>query len=309
MIIFLNHKKSQCGVYEIGKRIFSLFDKKMVPCDYYEVGDINEYLNLVETLKPNAIIYNYVDATMPWLNPSIAKNFTEIKHIGIIHDSFNYIPFVEEIFDSWIVHDLTNITPSNKKFLTVRPIRRFERKNSVNLENISIGSHGFPVSPWKMYDSMVEYINYALDNVTINLNLSVATFGGSLEQVQQVANLCKSKVTKPNIILNITHDYFETEEELVNWLSNNTMNMYFYNDQVYNNLGVGGSADLAIASQSSLAVNGAYMYRHINSRLGICDKENIGEFLGNYSKVKELYDEWNPERMSQDYKNMLEKII
>jgi len=309
-ILFLNHRKSQCGVYEIGKRIFSLLDQSILPAIYQEVDNINEYFNIVDTYSPDIIIYNYVGATMPFLNSFVANNYAKIKHIGIIHDSFNFIPEVESIFDCWIVHDLTDKTPSTKKkFTTVRPICRFNRKKEIDLNNITIGTHGFPISPWKMYDTIVEYVNYAFDKATINMNLPVATYGGTLEQAQNVANLCKSKITKPFIILNITHDYFETEEELIERLSMNTMNVYFYNDKVYNNLGIAGSADLAISSQSSLAVNSAYMYRHINTRLGICAKDNIYEFLNNYKEVKKLYDEWSPERMTNDYKQMIELII
>jgi hypothetical protein len=309
-ILFLNHRKSQCGVYEIGKRIFSLLDQNILPAIYQEVENINEYFNIVDTYSPDIIIYNYVGATMPFLNSFVVSNCVKIKHIGIIHDSFNFIPEVESIFDCWIVHDLTDKTPSTKKkFTTVRPICRFNRTKEIDFDNITIGTHGFPVSPWKMYDTIVEYVNYAFDKATINMNLPVATFGGTLEQAQNVANLCKSKITKPHIILNITHDYFETEEELIERLSTNTMNAYFYNDKVYNNLGIAGSADLAISSQSSLAVNSAYMYRHINTKLGSCTKDNIHEFLNNYKEVKKLYDEWSPERMTNDYKQMIESII
>lgn len=305
-ILFLNHKKSQCGVYEIGKRIFSLLD---ISVTYLEVNSFEEYSNIINYVNPDIIIYNYVGATMPFLNPVITNYYSNIKHIGIIHDSFNFIPEVEAIFDAWIVHDLTNTTPSKKKFLTVRPIPRFVRETEIDLENISIGSHGFPVSPWKMYDVIVEWTNYNFDKATINLNLPIASFGGTIEQAKQIANLCKSKITKPNITLNISHNYFETEKELINWLSKNTMNVYFYNDTVYNNLGVAGSADLAIAAQSSLAVNSAYMYRHLNTKLGICSKNNMRNFVENYKEVQKIYEEWSPERMTNDYKKMIETIL
>jgi hypothetical protein len=308
-IIFLNQKKAQCGVYEIGKRIFSLIDKNILPMTYHEIGDVNDYLNVIAFYKPDVIVYNYVGATTPFLTEKLIRQHTKIKHIGVIHDSFNFIPEIDSLFDAWIVHDLTNETQSNKKFLTVRPIRRFIRKNEHDFENISIGTHGFPISRWKMYDTIAEWVNYTFDKATINMNLPVATFGGTLEQAKIVANLCKSKTSKPDIILNITHDYFATEEELIERLSQNTMNAYFYDDGVYNNLGVAGSADLAISSQSSLAVNSAYMYRHLNTRLGICTRDNMRDFLYNYIEVKKIYEEWSPERMTNDYKNMIEKIV
>jgi len=307
-ILFLNHKKSQCGVYEIGKRIYSLIDKTILSMLYFEVDHVFEYMTVIKDDSPDVIIYNYVGATMPFLTPVVTNYYPNIKHIGIIHDSFNYMDTVEALFDAYIIHDLTNTTISNKKFLTVRPIPRFVREDRVDLHNISIGTHGFPVSPWKMYDTIVEWTNYTFEKATINMNLPVATFGGTYEQAEEVAALCKSKITKPNIILNISHDYFETETELIRWLSKNTMNAYFYNDTVYNNLGVAGSADLAIAAQSSLAVNSAYMYRHLNMRLGTCTKDKMYNFVGNYEEVQKIYEEWSPERMTNDYKNMIEII-
>ena len=308
-VLFINHKKSHCGVYEIGKRIHDLLDGNGFYCSYVELDTLEEYHYAIEVCKPDVIVYNYVQQTMVFLTPEVSKLYPHIKHIAIIHDSFNYLYYVEAIFDAWIVHDLTNTSESKKKFLTVRPIPRFTRETEIDLDNLSFGSHGFSISPWKMYDTMVEYINYAFDKATINLNLPVATFGGSLEQSQYVANLCKSKVTKPHIILNITHDYLDTEVELISWLSKNTMNMYFYNDKVYTNMGVAGSADLAIASQSSLAVNNAYMYRHVNSILGGCTKENINDFVYNYKDVEKLYNEWSPNRIVKDYINMVETIL
>ena len=305
-ILYINHKKSQCGVYEIGKRIYKLIDKNILPMAYYEIDNANEYFDIINFNKPDVVIYNYVYQTLQFLTPDITKSYPQIKHIAIIHDSFNYMDYVEEMFDCWIAHDPTNTFPSNKKFLTVRPIPRFIRKNESDSENISIGSHGFSISPWKMYDTMVEFINYAFDNAIINFNLPVATFGGTIEQTNAIVYLCKLKITKPGIILNITHDYFETEEDLIENLSKNTMNMYFYDDTVYTNMGIAGSADLAIASQSSLAVNSAYMYRHINTRLGSCTKDNIHEFIHNSKKVKELYEEWSPERITNDYKKIIE---
>ena len=304
-ILFINHKKAQCGVYELGKRIHGLIDNSILPMLYHEVGNVNEFFEIVDSYKPDVIVYNYVGVTLPFITPVVTSYYSTIKHIAIIHDSFNFMDFVESTFDAWIVHDLTNTTPSTKKFLTVRPVPRFNRMSEIDLENISIGSHGFSISPWKMYDTMVEYVDYVFNKATINLNLPIATFGGSVEQTESIVNLCKSKITKPGIILNVTHNYFETEEELISNLAKNTMNMYFYNDTVYNNLGVAASADVAIAAQSSLAVNSAYMYRHINTRLGVCTRDNMRLFINNYKEVRDLYNEWSPERITEDYKNMI----
>ena len=309
-ILFINHKKSQCGIYELGNRIFQLIDQSILPSVYEETNTLSEYHSAVAKHKPDVIIYNYYSVTLPFLNPTVTKLLGHIKHIAIIHDPLHpsHVMEIESTFDNWIIHDDTNPLPNHKKFRTVRPIPRYTRTKDIDLDNISIGSHGFVTSQWKMYDTMVEYINASFDDVTINLNLTVATFGGTLDQVKAVGDKCRAKVTKPNVKLNITHDYIPTELGMIDWLAQNTMNIYFYNPP-HQFVGVGASADLAIASQSSLVVNDSYMYRHIHSRLGAGQINTIGNFLNNHNKVKELYEEWSPKRMTTDYKNMLNTIM
>jgi hypothetical protein len=308
-ILFLNHKKSQCGIYELGNRIFGLIDQNIMPCVYREINTLKEFHSTIYVEKPDAIIYNYYPATMPFLDEWTIKMLPKIKHFAIIHDPLdpNFIARIDKMFNAWIIHDQTNTLSSKKKFTTCRPIPRYERTKKRN-DHLTIGTHGFPVSPWKMYDTMVEYINESFDEVTINMNLTVASFGGTIEQVNNVAKKCFSKITKPEIHLNITHDYIPTEAGMIDWLANNTMNIYFYNPPNQWQ-GVGASADLAIASQSSLAVNDSYMYRHINSILGSCSRADIKNFIHNDEDVKKLYLEWSPERMTNDYKTMIEKTL
>jgi hypothetical protein len=309
-VIFINHVKSQCGVYEIGKRIFDLIDKKTLPVKYFEtsVNGLNEYLKIIETEKPDFILYNYFSVTLPYLNKSLFKMFPNIKHIGIIHDPLTpqMIDFYNNTFDCWVIHDQTNKSISNNKFTTVRPIRRFEKLEKKPNGTLQIGSHGFSVSPWKMFDKIIDLINHEFDEVVINMNITQATFGG-YEDPKRFDNWRKL-ITKKNVHLNITNTYYETENELINYLSKNDLNVYFYNPP-HEFVGVGGSADLAVSSQSSLVVNNTYMYRHFHDYLGFFEqKNNLTSFLDNKKEVKKLYDLWSPEKMTQDYKNMIESL-
>jgi hypothetical protein len=309
-ILFINHTKSQCGVYEIGKRIFNLLDQNILPIIYYEtpLNGINEYYKIMQEHKPKYVFYNYFSVTLPYLTKNLFNQFPNTKHIGIIHDPFTpeMINFYNTTFDYWLIHDDTNDIKSNNKFTTVRPIKRFTRKN--NQENIlNIGSHGFNVSPWKMFDKMIEIAHSEFDEVNINLNISDATFGDNNNNVRSF-NEWKKIITKKGVNLNITNNYYEDESDLIEFLSKNHLNMYFYNPP-HPYVGVGGSADLAVSSQSSLVVNNSYMYRHFHEHLGFYEKHfNLKSFLENKDKVKKLYEEWSPERITTDYKKILESI-
>jgi hypothetical protein len=309
-VIFINHTKSQCGVYEIGKRIFELIDQNTLPVKYFEtsVNGLYEYLNIVEKEKPNYILYNYFSVTLPYVNKELFKKFPKIKHIGIIHDPLTpqMIDFYNTTFDCWVIHDTTNKSISKNKFTTVRPIRRFDPPKKKKDGVIKIGSHGFSVSPWKMFDKMIELINYEFDEVIINMNITQATFGG-YENPNRFDNW-KKLINKKNVTLNITNTYFESEFDLIDYLSKNDLNVYFYSPP-HQFVGVGGSADLAVSSQSSLVVNNTYMYRHFHNHIGYFEQtNNLTSFLTNNSKVKELYELWSPERMTNDYKKMIESL-
>jgi hypothetical protein len=308
-ILFLNHQKSQCGIYEIGKRIFELLDKSILNPIYLEASDLNSYLNIIEEHKPDVILYNFYVATLPYVTPNLTFNFKNIKHIGIIHDplSPSDIHFYDNTFDSWIIHDHTNQTPSNKKYTTIRPIRRYEKNKKTEKSILNIGSHGFSVSPWKMFDRIIDIIHEEFDEVNINMNITQATFGGSDDT--HIFNFWKNKIIKSGVNLNITNQYFETENEVIEFLSKNDLNVYFYNaPSIY--VGVGGSADLAISSQTSLAINSTHMYRHLHESIGYYEQFNsLKPFLNNSDKVKKVYEDWNPQKMTQDYKFMIERTI
>lgn len=306
MILFLNHGYCQCGIYEIGQRIFGLLDQTKLPCTYFWTTpyDAPTYRSIVEQCKPTHVIYNYYPGTLCYVTKAELANFPDVKHIGIIHDPLDpkFIEHVDNTFDAWIIHDHTNPLPSKKKFTTVRPIPRFIPTESP--KTFSIGSHGFTCNVWKQYELMLHYINNQFDEVEINFHLPTATFSGGDANYDHWWN----QITKPGIKLNITTNYL-LEQDLISFLSRNTINMYFYNTHGDPYIGVGGSADLAIASQRSLLVNSTYMYRHLHEALGFYEQTNsIGSSIDNTKAVKRLYDEWSPERITDDYLTMLGKL-
>jgi hypothetical protein len=305
-ILFLNHDKSQCGVHEIGKRIYSLLDKDIIPAVYAETHphDLQCFLNIVEKYNPEKIIYNYYPGTMSFLNPDVTRKLDKIEHYGIFHDPMhpNFIRLVESLFGAYMIHDPTNKIPSYNKHLTVRPIPRFKTPNIPD-GKLSIGSHGFALSPWKMYREIISLIQEEFDEVEININCPEATFGPGIpgdnyDEWKQIIN-------KPNVNLNITHTYYDTEQELIEFLSKNHMNIYFYITNPGTN-GVGGSADLAVAAQQSLIVNSTYMYRHLHKDIGFYEQTySLKSFLDNRDKVQKIYKEWSPEVITNDYRKML----
>lgn len=308
-IIYINHSQSQCGVYEIGKRIYELFDKSKLPIKYFEtpINGLTEYMNIMEEHNPKYVLYNYYPGTLQYIHKGLLEKYPNAKHYGIIHDPLTpeMVSFYNYTFDKWIIHDDTNETIGDNKFRTIRPIRRFT-KPATNNNVLNIGSHGFSVSPWKMFDKMIELIHNEFDEVNINMNITQATFGGNNDDYNFLK--WRELISKQNVNLNLTNTYFKTEDEVISFLSKNDLNVYFYNPP-NQFIGVGGSADLAVSSQSSLVVNDTYMYRHFHNHIGYFEQtNNLKSFLTNQDKVKEIYELWSPERMTDDYIKMIESL-
>ena len=106
-ILLVNHKQTQCGVYQYGKRLSDILKKiKGHRLTYVECDSAMELLKHIETIKPNLILYNWHELTMKWVNPNFTKNLGNIKQIFIYHEAgFNtqmkhdaliYINFFED---------------------------------------------------------------------------------------------------------------------------------------------------------------------------------------------------------------------
>jgi hypothetical protein len=156
-----------------------------------------------------------------------------------------------------------------------------------------------------MFGETISIVQKEFDEVNININIPKATFATDEQNNFHQINQWQESITKSGVNLNITNEYFETETELIEFLNKNDMNIYFYNPPTPY-VGVGGSADLAVAAQSSLVVNDTYMYRHFHESLGSYKEgSSIKKFIDNRNKVRSIYDEWSPEALAEDYKKML----
>jgi hypothetical protein len=111
-ILFLNHSKQQCGVYQYGKRLFEIL-QKTGNYTYVEIETVQEYQMAILKYTPTALVYNYHQSTMPWLNRDTIQK--EVMNIGIPHES------PEHLFD--IVCDIDpTANESVTRFSLPRPI-------------------------------------------------------------------------------------------------------------------------------------------------------------------------------------------
>ena len=81
------------------------------------------------------------------------------------------------------------------------------------------------------------------------------------EQLDSVVTACQNKITKTNVQLEMTHNFF-SEDELLAFLSQNTINAFLYEGGA--DRGLSSCTDYALASGRPIAISRTPMFRHLH---------------------------------------------
>jgi len=285
-ILFINHKKKQCGVYQYGIRLFNVLKNTIdIEYIYKEIDSLDEYIAL-NANDYNAIIYNYHNDTMQWLNKD---NITsESKNICIPHETkvnffdiiCNLDPNIDEKNNNYSIprvlyeniHEIIENTiyssDDNKIFI-----------ESYIDKNIPIfGSFGFGFLN-KGFHKIVELINDNYDEAIIKFIIPIADFDpNSSITNNEIKNRCLLLNKKEKIKLLISHNFF-SNEEILKFLSLNTLNIFLY-DYMYNR-GISSTIDYALSVKKPFAISDSYMFRHIYSDKICLYKTKIDDCIKN----------------------------
>lgn len=302
-VLFLNHKKQQCGVYQYGKRVYNILTKcSSIRYTYKEVENLQEYNDAIMKGPPyNAVIFNYVHATMPWLNKQTIQKQQE--NVGICHDFFT------DFFDKHI-----SIVPEYQGHYTIpRPlfedIPHYELKGPFS-EFVSykddnddsntpiFGSFGFGFN-FKGFHKIVKMVNDQYDKAIIKFVIPSAAFDGDPHTVKKACDECRRHNRKEGITLMI-HTDFVSEEELLMFLQSNTMNIFLY-DKLHDR-GISSVADYALSVGVPLGISDSLFFRHIYDDRICLYKTTIDDCM----KVSVQHCE--PFRSLYSHRNMLEKF-
>ena len=264
-VLFLNHKNQQCGVYQYGKRLYNILRScNIVDYDYQEAQTLDDYNRILDKKRYNAVIYNYRDTTMPWLNANTIRN--EHQNICIPHET------TVSFFDKIISID-PDSAESQHFYNIPRPIlgeipadndpcdnERFQEFVSFKHGDTPIfGSFGFGFTN-KGFSRIVHTVNNQYDKAIIKLLIPCAYYGGNPQVTEFIKNECAQQITKPEILLLIYTD-FVSEKDLLRFLRSNTMNMFMYDKR--DGEGVSSTIDYALSVRKPLGISDSYMFRNI----------------------------------------------
>jgi hypothetical protein len=303
-IFVVNHSVENCGVYQYGKRVGKILEKsKKNNFIYLELDTEEEFRKQLSIYSPEIIIYNYLSGTMPWMNEILAQ---ELREFGIVQmllvHNVNYSTF----FDYYL-HQNPDYTDDDKNFAICRPLFDYDSNLIEDTDVLKIGSFGFGFRV-KYFDEICRVVNEQLydRNVEIRLHLTHSHFCENANDIQGIKQECLSRITSPNIKLTMTHDFL-TDIEMLDFLSQNNLNIFFYQDYPSYN-GISSTIDYALSVKKPIAICKSRMFSHImNVEPSICVEDNyLLDIINNgFSPLKEKYEKWT----NIKFIDRIEKII
>ncbi|HVM88586.1 MAG TPA: methyltransferase domain-containing protein [Puia sp.] len=333
-ILFISHKKKQCGVYEFGKHIFNaLSSSEKYDFIRAECSSLIELKSAAELHTPEIIIFNYHPSVMPWVCTKSVKglyknninNFSSTL-IGIIHEvnqniankATNYrnkyilgdsSKRLHALFDFYIAPDPTLLLKNPIVYKTGRLIPEYNGE-IIEPKIPTFGSFGFG-TPNKGFQKVVEKVKQEFDKAIIRLNISFADFGDKDGiNARKIAQECIDIVKGSNIQLEITHDFFD-DESMLKFLAANSMNVFLYKEDTKNR-GISSAIDNALAVKKPVAVSRSSMFRHIlNTKPSICadDLPLQTIFSNGFLPLEKITGEWNKENLIWEYERIIGSIL
>jgi hypothetical protein len=335
-ILFVSHKKSQCGVYEFGKSITDVLQhSKNYQFIRVECSSGVELQTAIAKNAPAGIIYNYYPSVLPWvatrISPKLYKNniaSIQIPQIGIIHEITQHVAdtatnyknkfllcdvhhLSNSLFDFYIAPDPTLLLLNPLVYKTGRLIPSYQNNFPVPSKPV-IGSFGFG-TPKKGFEKIVQLVQQEYDEAVIRFNIPSADFGGDKQGVRArgIAEKCKSLITKPGVQLIVTHDFMDNKT-MLDFLAQNTVNVFLYEHDTTSGKGLSSAIDNAMAVQRPVAVSDGVMFRHIfDVEPSVCvTRNNLKTIIQNgFAPLQKHYNEWNAENLLWDYERILNSVF
>ena len=309
-ILFVNHRKTQCGVYEFGRNIGSALKKSKCSFLYYECASNDDLQIVVSRENPRLIIYNYHPSTLSWLNSDITRKI-KCPQMGIIHEVTQEVAdrAGNDLFNFHLAHDPTLLLKNPIVFKAGRLIPPYENKFPASSIPV-IGSFGFGTGG-KGFDKIIESVQKEYDEAVIRFNIPFAAFGDpDGRNAALIAENCRKLLVKPGVKLEVSHEFLE-QRQLLDFIAQNTVNLFLYEQQEMAR-GISSTIDLALAVKRPIAVSFNTMFRHLfDAKPSICVENNsLKNIIENGTvPLDKYYKEWSEEMLCWDYERIADAVF
>ncbi len=309
-ILILSHKQQLCGVHEYGLNICEAVKKSArYAFVYAECSGPDDLFAITARENPAAIIFNYYPSTMPWLKKNIMRRI-KVPRIGIMHEVSQQAADLadDSFFQFHIAPDPTLLLKNPIVFKTGRLVPEY---NNIFPQPVvpTIGSFGFGTKG-KGFERLISVVQQEYDEARIRLHIPYAAFGDATgSEARAISERCNSLIVKPHIKLSITHDFL-SRQQLLDFLAQNTINAFFYEEN--KGRGISSVIDMALAVQRPIAISKSNMFRHLyaaNPSICINDSTLKQIVQNGLAPLLPYRKEWCEENLIWDYERILDNIL
>jgi hypothetical protein len=307
--------KSACGIGLIGKLLAeTLVKSKKYNFEILYTDNICDVENEIIKNKPDVVIFNYHAGSSRLAEDiEIRKKYNNIKYILLHHEMNqamvdNFSPEKFFGFEYLICGDNT-LNTNDGIFTTNRLMPPYSPSQYVDSQIPIIGFQGFGFKH-KGIHKIANKVQEEFDEAIIRLHIPFSYFGDpygveAKERVQEVKNI----ITKPGIKVEASYD-LKTTQEIVEFLSKNTINCYFYD--LLSDRGLASSTDYALAARRPIAVTKSHQLRNfIGLKPSICIEDNSLRDIISFGlkPLENLYNAYKEEVVISEYEKIIDNIL
>ena len=262
--LLVSHRGAHCGVYQFGRRLFAaLASGHDIAWQYTECGTFEEFAAVESKLQPDVVLLNYYPSTLGWATRADFARCCAVI-FAVFHEAHKAVAdrITAQPFHYLLCPDPT-LLACNPAVLTVpRFIPDPIGDPGPSPEIFTVGSFGF-ATPGKGFERLCELVNEQFENARIRINTpfhDVTTIVPP-ERLDALIASCRSRITKPGIRLEITHEFLE-DSALVGFLAENTINAFLYESA--DPRGIASCTDYALSCGRPIAISSSPMFRHLH---------------------------------------------
>jgi SAM-dependent methyltransferase len=307
-VLFVNAPPRQCGVYAHGAATCAAMSKSSrLQVRYVEMPEASDARSLIEVVAadvPQVIVYNWHVMTMRWLDDDVLaqvrRQSPRIAHVAVAHDRAPPWPLL-----SGVVQLDPTIDETFREFRIRRLVPEFTPSQQP-ADNV-IGWFGF-AARHKGVDRLIHQVNLEFDDAVLRLHIPFNYYGDrDGELALELAAKCRF-LAKPGIRVEVTHDY-KTNEELIDWLSANSVNCYMYENIPAND--ISSAIDYALAARRPIAVSDSNMFRHL---IKLCPGvrltgRSLKEIIRDgFEPLEPVRRDWCEANVMRDYEHIVETV-
>lgn len=302
-LLIVNSAIEKCGVFGFGWQVYRCLKESPFQVLHAKIDNSRNLFESIDFHQPTHVMFN-------WHRGLSVANYLDEAALFFIRArgiKIWLMPHDEEVtYDRALLDHVFWLDPTKdcakRESVLGRPVIVPE-KLSLGLNKLcTIGSAGFCFSH-KKFERIKDIVgDYPCH---FRFHFPVCDYGRDINYENFLKDLFSQT---PGQTLEVSHD-FKTQDELTYFLSENTINLFPYDESPANtNRGVSSITDNALASKRPFMISGCAQFRHLAEIDHIINynKTDFLSCIANREKYLQVYrDKWSPENM----RKIVEKAI